>query len=262
MDALGSVDPPDLEPTGATPTLAVLLPRSEASDPTGNTNQPTRLMRDPPASRESPGHGWKRGAGPPNEPSNAMQLTSSTQTPKPSVAATRPRKSGRRRSLAATAYAFTITMLTTTLPTPLYDIYRHRFGFSPLMVTVIFATYALGVIASLLLFGRMSDEVGRKPMLLAGLMLSAAGMTAFLIAHNVLAHGSVGCSAVSRPESSSAPLPRPYSIWRPRTAATAPPSCQRSPRWVDSAWARCWRGWSRTGPLLRCESRIGWRWAC
>lgn len=81
VGALGSVDPPDLEPTGATPTLAVLLPRSEGSDPTGNTNQPTRLMRDPPASRESPGHGWKRGAGPPNEPSNAMQLTNSTQTP-------------------------------------------------------------------------------------------------------------------------------------------------------------------------------------
>jgi len=34
-----------------------------------------------------------------------MQLTNSTQTPKPSAAATRPRKSGRRISLAATAYA-------------------------------------------------------------------------------------------------------------------------------------------------------------
>jgi MFS family permease len=53
------------------------------------------------------------------------------------------------------------------------------------MVTVIFATYAVGVIVSLLLFGRMSDQVGRRSMLLAGLVLSAAAMTAFLVAHDV-----------------------------------------------------------------------------
>jgi MFS family permease len=73
-------------------------------------------------------------------------------------------------------------MLGTTLPTPLYDLYRQRFGFSELMITVIFATYAAGVIASLLLFGRISDQIGRRRMLLPGLALAALSAVAFLIA--------------------------------------------------------------------------------
>jgi MFS family permease len=73
-------------------------------------------------------------------------------------------------------------MLGTTLPTPLYGLYRARFGFSELMITVIFATYAMGVIASLLLFGRLSDQIGRRRMLLPGLALSALSAVAFLLA--------------------------------------------------------------------------------
>jgi MFS family permease len=68
------------------------------------------------------------------------------------------------------------------LPTPLYGLYRERFGFSELMITVIFATYAAGVIASLLLFGRLSDQVGRRRLLLPGLALAALSALAFLIA--------------------------------------------------------------------------------
>jgi MFS family permease len=73
-------------------------------------------------------------------------------------------------------------MLGTTLPTPLYDLYRQRFGLSELTITVIFATYAAGVIASLFLFGRLSDQLGRRPLLLAGLALSALSAVTFLTA--------------------------------------------------------------------------------
>jgi MFS family permease len=79
------------------------------------------------------------------------------------------------------AYAFVVTMLGTTLPTPLYPIYQHQLGFSSLMVTVVFAAYAFAVIAGLLLFGRLSDEAGRRPVLFAGLGLSALSAAAFLI---------------------------------------------------------------------------------
>ena len=92
---------------------------------------------------------------------------------------------GRRAGFAVAAYAFAVTMMGTTLPTPLYGIYRGEFGFSELMITVIFATYAAGVIAALLLFGRLSDEIGRRRALLPGLALSAASAVCFLLAQGL-----------------------------------------------------------------------------
>jgi MFS family permease len=83
------------------------------------------------------------------------------------------------------AYAFVVTMLGTTLPTPLYPLYRERFHFSELMVTVIFATYAIGVLGALMLFGRVSDEVGRRLTLLGGIALSALSAVTFLLAQGL-----------------------------------------------------------------------------
>lgn len=79
------------------------------------------------------------------------------------------------------AYAFAVTMLGTTLPTPLYPLYQQELGFSELVVTVIYAVYAAGVIAALLLLGGMSDLVGRRRVLLAGITLSAASAVVFLV---------------------------------------------------------------------------------
>ncbi len=91
----------------------------------------------------------------------------------------------RRFSFVAAAYALTVTMIGTTLPTPLYGLYRDKFGFSELMVTLIFATYAVGVIAALLLFGSFSDVVGRRRMLLPGLAVSALSAVAFILAEGL-----------------------------------------------------------------------------
>ncbi|MCG6499634.1 MFS transporter [Kitasatospora sp. A2-31] len=71
-------------------------------------------------------------------------------------------------------------MAGTTLPTPLYGLYQEQIGFSELMVTVVFAVYAFGVIGVLLLVGNVSDSVGRRPVLLCGLALAAASAVAFL----------------------------------------------------------------------------------
>src|SRR3954467_15737838 len=91
----------------------------------------------------------------------------------------------RRLGPLLAAYAFIVTMLGTTLPTPLYPIYRDEFGFSQFLVTVIFATYAAGVIAALLLFGNASDSIGRRRALLPGLVLCAASAGMFLLAHGL-----------------------------------------------------------------------------
>jgi MFS family permease len=80
------------------------------------------------------------------------------------------------------AYAFLVTMIGTTLPTPLYPLFEQRYSFGELVVTVIFAVYAFGVIAGLLVFGNLSDEVGRKPVLMIGLAFSALSAFLFLFA--------------------------------------------------------------------------------
>ncbi|MEY2230371.1 MFS transporter [Streptomyces sp. BF23-19] len=77
---------------------------------------------------------------------------------------------------------FAVCMAGTTLPTPLYGLYQEKFGFSELMVTVVYAVYAFGVIGVLLLAGNASDTVGRRPVLMAGLAFSAASAVCFLCA--------------------------------------------------------------------------------
>ena len=83
------------------------------------------------------------------------------------------------------AAAFFVTMLGATMPTPLYPLYQRELGFGGLMVTVVFATYAVGVLAALLLVGRLSDQIGRKAVLLPGLGVAAASSLVFLIPHSL-----------------------------------------------------------------------------
>lgn len=79
------------------------------------------------------------------------------------------------------AGAFAVCMAGTTLPTPLYGLYQEQLGFSELVVTVVFAVYAFGVIGVLLLAGNASDTVGRRPVLLAGLGFAALSACCFLL---------------------------------------------------------------------------------
>lgn len=80
------------------------------------------------------------------------------------------------------AFAFWITLVGTTVPTPLYPLYEMQFGFSSLTVTVVYALYALGVVVGLLVFGRLSDQIGRRPVILAALLLSVVADAVFLFA--------------------------------------------------------------------------------
>lgn len=96
-----------------------------------------------------------------------------------------PRRPRRRLAAVAVAFAFWITMAGTTAPTPLYPVYGGEFGFSPITVTVIFAVYALGVVVGLLAFGRLSDQIGRRPVLVAATLLSACAALVFLVADDV-----------------------------------------------------------------------------
>src|SRR3954470_12183692 len=70
-------------------------------------------------------------------------------------------------------------------PTPLYAVYEAEWGFSPITVTVVFGIYALAVLAALLVLGKLSDHVGRRPVLLTALVLQAATMILFTTAFGV-----------------------------------------------------------------------------
>jgi MFS family permease len=91
----------------------------------------------------------------------------------------------RRVAFWLLAFVFAVTMLGTTLPTPLYDIYQAQWHFSAAIVTVTFAVYAAGVLLTLLLTGRTSDQAGRKPVLAAALGCSALSTVVFILAPNV-----------------------------------------------------------------------------
>jgi predicted MFS family arabinose efflux permease len=74
------------------------------------------------------------------------------------------------------AIAFLVAMAFSTVPAPLYPLY----GFSPFVVTVVFAIYAVGVVISLLLAGHLSDRLGRKRILIPALALELLAALLFL----------------------------------------------------------------------------------
>lgn len=86
------------------------------------------------------------------------------------------------RSLAAAAYIFAVVMMGTTMPTPLYPTMSAAFGFGSAATTVLFAVYAVGVVAGLVIFGHLSDTLGRRPVLALALVLSVVSALLFLVA--------------------------------------------------------------------------------
>src|SRR5215207_4576470 len=85
---------------------------------------------------------------------------------------------------AAAGFAF-LAFAASTATSPLFRVYEHKFSFSPTTLTLLFTVYIVVLLATLLLFGSVSDYTGRRTVMLAGLGLGAAGCGLFLIAHGV-----------------------------------------------------------------------------
>lgn len=91
-------------------------------------------------------------------------------------------------------------MAFSAVPTPLYVLYQARDHFSTFLITVIFAAYAVGVVASLFLAGHLSDWMGRRRMVLlaivtnmvSGLLFLLWPATAGLIVARVVSGVSIG----------------------------------------------------------------------
>src|SRR3954454_13420512 len=86
------------------------------------------------------------------------------------------------RRLLTVWFAWLVLMAGANLATPLYHVYSERFAFSPLVLTAIFSTYAIVLVPALVLFGRLSDRFGRRPVLVSGLGTACLGLILFAAA--------------------------------------------------------------------------------
>ncbi|MBE7211953.1 MAG: MFS transporter, partial [Gluconacetobacter diazotrophicus] len=93
----------------------------------------------------------------------------------------------KRRNGAATLHATTLGLFlaASSAPAPLYRSWQRDWGFSPLMLSVVFAVYAFALLAALLGGGGLSDQVGRRPVILAAIGGEVAAMLGFAFARDV-----------------------------------------------------------------------------
>jgi hypothetical protein len=85
------------------------------------------------------------------------------------------------------AIAMVAVFMGGVLPTPLYPLYHRTFHFGPVVLTWIYAVYVVGNLAALLVFGRLSDQIGRRRAALPALGVGLASTAVFILAKGVAA---------------------------------------------------------------------------
>ncbi|MFI7610872.1 MFS transporter [Nonomuraea terrae] len=84
------------------------------------------------------------------------------------------------------AAVLVLFLAASSAPSPLYVIYQQQWQFTTWVLTVVFALYVFGLLASLLVVGALSDHLGRRPVLAAAIALEVVALVLFLAAENVL----------------------------------------------------------------------------
>jgi MFS family permease len=181
-----------------------------------------------------------------------------------------------RIAYALVAGVIGLGLFASITPSPLYHAYSLLWHFSPLTLTLIYATYAFGVLASLLLVGGVSDDVGRRPVLLVALGGLMAAAVLFMVADSeawlFVARGIQGLATGAALSAASAALldlhpRRPEVPGSPTVRRRLPGSASTSsshPRWSGSAGSRafcrtpcCW-----SSPRSRSPARSGCPSSC
>jgi MFS family permease len=115
-----------------------------------------------------------------------------------------------RIGCAVAALVVGLCLFASVTPSPLYRTYSVLWHFSPLTLTLIYATYAFGVLASLLLAGGVSDDVRRRPVLLVALAALIASSVVFMVADSAawlfIARGLQGLATGAALSAASAAL--------------------------------------------------------
>jgi MFS family permease len=79
-----------------------------------------------------------------------------------------------------------LALFSSGTPSPLYGTYSQLWGFDSVVLTLVYATYAFGVLITLLLAGRLSDEVGRRPVLVVAMSALVIATIPFMLADSVV----------------------------------------------------------------------------
>ena len=92
----------------------------------------------------------------------------------------------RRASFWVSAGIVAHTLWTSAAPAMVYRIYADEWHLAVTTTTAIFAIYPIVVVLTLLGFGDLSDQIGRRATMLIGLAASLAGVFAFAVAPDVI----------------------------------------------------------------------------
>ena len=89
------------------------------------------------------------------------------------------------RPFVLIALVVTVALASSATPSPLYVDYQQMWGTSGTTITIVYAVYCLAVLIPLVFLGRLSDAIGRRPVILGGLALLAVSMSVLAVAPDV-----------------------------------------------------------------------------
>ena len=72
-----------------------------------------------------------------------------------------------------------LMMVGASAPSPFYPVLAQEIGFEAIVISAVFAVYAVALLLTLLTAGSLSDHVGRRPVVIAGFLLLAGSMFLF-----------------------------------------------------------------------------------
>lgn len=109
--------------------------------------------------------------------------------PSPAPASRGDRKARRVLSHRAGFWLVGVTLAllvaASSAPSPIFPVYQAEWGLGPTAVTLVFAVYAGALLIALLTVGSLSDHLGRRPVLLAGVLGVVVAMGLFAVADSV-----------------------------------------------------------------------------
>ncbi|NQX26770.1 MFS transporter [Microbacteriaceae bacterium VKM Ac-2854] len=131
-----------------------------------------------------------------------------------------PPRLARRGRFWVSALVLALCLWSSGAPSVLYPSYAALWQLTPVVITTIFGTYPVALLLALLLVGGLSDVIGRRRTMLAGVALIALSAIAFSLASDVTllyvgralqgfgAALSIGAASAALVESSSSSNPR------------------------------------------------------